>query len=162
MTITVGDRIQPSTLVHMGDNGPEEIDIAKHISGKRVVIFGLPGAFTSTCSMAHLPSFIRTHDAFLEKGIDEVICIAVNDAHVMAKWGEVSGATDAGITMLADWSSAFGQSIGLTFDAPAVGFIQRISRCAMIVNDGVVEVLQVEESRSTCEMTAGETLLDMV
>ena len=162
MPITIGDRIQPSTLVHMGDNGPEEIDIAKHISGKRVVIFGLPGAFTSTCSVAHLPSFIRTHDAFLEKGIDEVICIAVNDAHVMAKWGEVSGATDAGITMLADWSSAFGQSIGLTFDAPAVGFIQRISRCAMIVNDGVVEVLQVEESRSTCEMTAGETLLDMV
>ncbi len=162
MPITTGDRIQPSTLLHMSETGPEVIDIARHIAGKRVVIFGLPGAFTSTCSMAHLPSFIRTHDAFLEKGIDEIICISVNDVHVMSKWGETTGATDAGITMLADWSSAFGQSIGLTFDAPLVGFIQRISRCAMIVNDGVVEVLQVEEGRGVCEMTAGETLLEMV
>ncbi|MBT8413966.1 MAG: peroxiredoxin [Boseongicola sp.] len=162
MPITVGDSIQPSTLLHMGDNGPEEIDIAKHIAGKRVVIFGLPGAYTSTCTMAHLPSFIRTHDAFLEKGIDEIICVAVNDVFVMSHWGETTGATAAGITMLSDWSSAFGKSIGMTFDAPAVGYIQRIARCAMIVNDGVVEVLQIEESRSTCEMTAGETLLDMV
>lgn len=162
MTITVGDRIQPSTVLHMGENGPEEIDIAKHISGKRVVIFGLPGAYTSTCTMAHLPSFIRTHDAFLEKGIDEIICIAVNDVHVMDHWGNTTGAKAAGITMLADWSSAFGQSIGLTFDAPPVGYIQRIARCAMIVNDGVVEVLQVEEGRGVCEMTAGETLLEMV
>jgi len=162
MPITTGDRIQSSTVLHMGENGPEEIDIAAHIAGKKAVIFGLPGAFTSTCSMAHLPSFIRTHDAFLEKGIDEIICVAVNDVHVMAKWGETSGATEAGITMLADWSSAFGQSIGLTFDAPPVGFIQRIARCAMVVNDGVVEVLQLEEGRGVCEMTAGETLLEMV
>ena len=162
MPITIGDRIQPSTLLHMSDSGPEEIDIAKHIAGKRVVIFGLPGAYTSTCTMAHLPSFIRTHDAFLEKGIDEIICVAVNDVFVMSHWGEATGAIEAGITMLADWSSAFGQSIGLTFDAPAVGYIQRISRCAMIVNDGVVEVLQVEEARGTCEMTAGETLLEML
>ena len=118
MPITVGDRIQSSTVLHMGENGPEEIDVAKHISGKRVVIFGLPGAFTSTCSMAHLPSFIRTYEAFKEKGIDEIICVSVNDVFVMAKWGETTGATEAGITMLADWSSAFGKSIGLTFDAP--------------------------------------------
>ena len=162
MPINIGDRIQPSTVLHMGENGPESIDIAAHIAGKKVVIFGLPGAFTSTCSMAHLPSFIRTHEAFMEKGIDEIICVAVNDVHVMTKWGEISGATEAGITMFADYSSAFGQSIGLTFDAPAVGFVQRISRCAMVVNDGVVEVLQVEEARSTCEMTAGETLLELV
>jgi peroxiredoxin len=162
MPITVGDRIQSSTVLHMGENGPEEIDVAKHISGKRVVIFGLPGAFTSTCSMAHLPSFIRTYEAFKEKGIDEIICVSVNDVFVMAKWGETTGATEAAITMLADWSSAFGKSIGLTFDAPPVGYIQRILRCAMVVNDGVVEVLQVEEGRGVCEMTAGETLLEMV
>ena len=161
MSITVGDRIQSASVLRMGENGPEELDVAAHIAGKRVVIFGLPGAYTSTCTMAHLPSFIRTHDAFMEKGIDEIICVAVNDVFVMSHWGETTGATDAGITMLADWSSAFGKSIGMTFDAPPVGYIQRIARCAMIVNDGVVEVLQVEESRSTCEMTAGETLLEL-
>ena len=161
MTIAVGDKIQSAKVLHMG-NGPEEIDIADHIAGKRVVIFGLPGAYTSTCTMAHLPSFIRTYDAFKEKGIDEIICIAVNDVFVMSHWGETTGATAAGITMFADWSSAFGQSIGLTFDAPPVGYIQRIRRCAMVVNDGFVEVLQIEESRSECVMTAGETLLEMV
>ena len=161
MSITVGDRIQSASVLRMGENGPEELDVAAHIAGKRGVIFGLPGAYTSTCTMAHLPSFIRTHDAFMEKGIDEIICVAVNDVFMMSHWGETTGATAAGITMLADWSSAFGKSIGMTFDAPPVGYIQRIARCAMIVNDGVVEVLQVEESRSTCEMTAGETLLEL-
>ena len=162
MPINVGDRIQPSTLLHKGEDGPENIDIAAHIAGKRVVIFGLPGAYTSTCTSAHLPSFIRTYDDFMKKGIDEIICVAVNDVHVMSHWGRTTGATDAGITMLADWSSAFGKSIDLTFDAPAVGFLQRIVRCAMVVNDGVVEVIQIEQARGVCEMTAGETLLEMI
>jgi len=162
MTIAPGDRIASSSLLHMGADGPEEIDMAAHIAGKRVVVFGLPGAYTSTCTMAHLPSFIRTIDAFRDKGIDEVICVAVNDVFVVSHWGETTGATEAGITMLSDWASNFTKSIGLEFSAPAVGYIDRCRRCAMVINDGVVEVLQIEESRTTCEMTAGETLLEMV
>ena len=162
MSITVGDRIQSASVLRMGENGPEEVDVASHIAGKRVVIFGLPGAYTGTCTTAHMPSFIRTYDAFMEKGIDEIICIAANDIFVMDHWGNSTGAYETGITMLADWSSAFGQSIGLAFDAPPVGFVQRIQRCAMIVNDGVVEELQLEEARGICEMTAGENLLELV
>ncbi|QMU58345.1 MAG: redoxin family protein [Boseongicola sp.] len=162
MTIAVGDRIPSAHVLQMGSNGPESIDVADHIAGKKVVIFALPGAYTSTCTNAHMPSFIRTFDAFREKGIDEIICVSVNDVFVSDHWGESTGAKTKGITMFADWNSAFGQAIGLTFDAPAVGYIQRIVRSAMVINDGVVEVLQIEESRGECIMTAGETLLEMV
>lgn len=162
MTIAVGDRLPSANLLVKGDAGFEEVDIAEYVAGRKVVIFALPGAFTATCSAAHVPSFIRTADAFREKGIDEIICIAANDPAVMAAWGEATGATAAGITMLADWSSAFGEAIGLTYDAPASGLVKRIRRSAMVVNDGVVEVLRIEEKRGTCELTSGEALLELL
>jgi peroxiredoxin len=162
MVIEVGDRLPSAKLLHKGEDGFEEVDLRERLAGRKVVLFGLPGAYTSTCTSAHLPSFIRTIDKFGEKGIDEVICFAVNDVHVMAHWGQTTGATDAGITMLADWDSSFTKSLGLEYSAPPVGFKDRCRRCAMIADDGVVTILQIEEERGVCVMTAGETLLEMV
>ncbi|MEO1537999.1 MAG: peroxiredoxin [Pseudomonadota bacterium] len=160
MTVSVGDKIPSVELINQMDGGPEQIDIATRIAGKRVVIFGLPGAYTGICSSAHLPSFIRTADAFREKGIDEVICVSVNDVRVMNHWGTHSGAHDAGILMLADWDSELTKALGLEFSVPALGFKDRMTRCAMIVEDGVVKVLQFEEDNGVCDLTAGETLLE--
>lgn len=162
MTVSVGDKIPAVKLINQQDDAVQEIDIAERIAGKRVVIFGLPGAFTSVCSSSHLPSFIRTADAFREKGIAEIICVAVNDVRVMSHWGTINGADEAGILMLADWNSELTKALGLEFTVPFIGFKDRMTRCAMIVNDGVVEVLQFEEDHSVCDLTGGETLLEVV
>lgn len=161
MTIAVGDRIPSVKLINQMEGDPEQIDIAERVAGKRAVIFGLPGAYTGICSSAHLPSFIRTADAFRAKGIDEIICVAVNDVRVMNHWGTHSGAHNAGILMLADWDSELTKALGLEFSVPALGFKDRMTRCAMLVEDGVVKVLQFEEDNGTCNLTAGETLLEL-
>lgn len=162
MTVQVGDRIPSVKLINQMDGDPEQIDIAARIAGKRAVIFGLPGAYTGICSAAHLPSFIRTADAFRAKGIEEIICVSVNDVRVMNHWGEHSGAHAAGILMLADWDSELTKALGLEFSLPALGFKDRMTRCAMLVEDGVVKVLQFEQDHGVCDLTAGETLLEMV
>ena len=160
--IKAGDRLPGATLRRMGEAGPEEIDLGARIAGKRVVLIGMPGAFTTTCSRQHLPSFIRTADQFREKGIDEIICVTVNDVFVVAEWARQTGADEAGITMLADWDGSFAKAMGLDFTAPPVGFLDRMQRFAMIVNDGEVEALNMETERGVCDMTAGETLLEAV
>ena len=162
MAVSVGDRIPSANLINQIGDDVRRIDIAERIAGKRVVIFGLPGAYTGICSAAHLPSFIRTADAFRAKGVDEIICVSVNDVRVMNHWGEHSGAHDAGILMLADWDSELTKALGLEFSVPAIGFKDRMTRCAMLVEDGEVTVLQFEEDHGVCNLTAGETLLDMV
>ena len=161
MTVAVGDRIPSANLINQIGEEVRQIDIAERIAGKRVVIFGLPGAYTGICSSSHLPSFIRTADAFRAKGIDEIICVSVNDVRVMNHWGEHSGAHDAGILMLADWDSGLTKALGLEFSAPAIGFKDRMTRCAMLTDDGVVTDLQFEEEHGVCNLTAGEALLEL-
>ena len=159
MAIAPGDTLPEVTLTRMGENGPEPVELKSLTAGRKVVIFAVPGAFTPTCSMAHVPSFIRTKAGFDGKGVDEIICISVNDPFVMGAWGASTGATEAGLTMLADAESAFTTGIGMNFDAPPAGLIARSKRYAMYAEDGVVKVLQVEESPGTCEVSAGEALL---
>jgi peroxiredoxin len=106
-----------------------------------------------------VPSFIRTKDQFVAKGVDEIICVSVNDPFVMKAWGEATGATAAGLTLLADGTGAFTKAIGMNFDAPPVGLMGRSKRYAMIVEDGRVSVLHAEESPGTCEVSGGEALL---
>ena len=101
MTIAVGDRLPEATLVRIGEKGPEAVSMADKVKGRKVAIFAVPGAFTPTCHSAHVPSFIRTKDQFAAKGVDEIICVSVNDPFVMKAWGEATGATAAGLTMLA-------------------------------------------------------------
>ena len=122
MAISQGDKLPDAVLRRMGDNGPEEITIDALTAGRKIVLFGLPGAFTPTCSSAHVPSFMRTKDAFLEKGIEEIICVSVNDVHIMRQWGEVTGATAAGLSMWADPASEFTTAIGMNFDVEVLGF----------------------------------------
>ena len=162
MTISAGSKLPAATLQQFGANGPEAVDLATKLAGRKVVIFGLPGAFTGTCTTAHLPSFIRTRDKFAAKGVDEVICVAVNDAFVMKAWGESTDATAGGITLLADVDSAFTKAIGMEFTAAAVGFFDRSKRYALYAEDGVVKVLNHGQETSACEISGGEALLSEI
>ena len=159
MTISKGDTLPEADLVRMGADGPETVAIKDKTAGRKVVLFAVPGAFTPTCHSAHVPSFIRTKDKFDAKGVDEIICDSVNDPFVMKAWGEATGATDAGITMLADPQSAFTKAIGMDFDAPPAGLMGRSKRYAMLVEDGKVTRLNLEDSPGACEVSAGEGLL---
>ena len=159
MTITTGTKLPDATLCRMGDNGPETVQMNDLLVGRKVVIFGLPGAYTGTCSTAHVPSFMRTADAFKQKGVDAVICLSVNDPFVMAAWSKDTGAGGAGIMMLGDASAEFTKGIGMDFDAPPVGFVSRSKRYSMLIDDGIVTILNEEGSPGECEISAGETLL---
>lgn len=159
MTISTGDTLPDATFIVMGDDGPQEVSLADKVKGRKVVIFAVPGAFTPTCDSAHVPSFMRTKDALMEKGVEEIICVSVNDPFIMQTWGQTTGATEAGITMLADAEAGFTKAIGMNFSAPPVGFVDRSKRYAMLVDDGTVSVLQIDENPGTCELSAGEGLL---
>ena len=160
MTITTGDTIPDATLLRMGADGPEAVQLSTLTKGRKVVIFGLPGAYTGTCSTAHVPSFMRTIDDMKAKGVDEVICVSVNDPFVMDAWSKDTGAGDAGIAMLGDAQSEFTTAIGMDFTAPPVGFVSRSKRYSMLVDDGKVTILNAEASPGECEISAGETLLN--
>lgn len=158
MSISVGDTLPDATLSKIGAEGPEAVSVKALTEGRKVVIFAVPGAYTPTCHSAHVPSFIRTIDQLKAKGVDEVICISVNDAHVMRHWGEATGATAAGITMLADGMGEFTDKLGLAFDVAAVGLKGRSKRYAMMVEDGVVKVYHPETGRG-CEISGGEAMV---
>ncbi|WP_146346423.1 peroxiredoxin [Falsiphaeobacter marinintestinus] len=157
--ISVGDTLPEATLIQMTADGPAAVSLAEKTAGRKVVIFAVPGAFTPTCHSAHVPSFIRTKDQFDAKGVEEVICVSVNDPFVMKAWGDATGAAAAGITMLADADSGFTKAIGMDFDAPPAGLMARSGRYAMLVEDGKVTLFQPEESPGVCEVSAGEGLL---
>ena len=161
MTIAEGVKLPEATLLHMGDNGAEAVALAERLKGRKVVIFGLPGAYTGTCSTAHVPSFIRTAKKFADKGVDEIICVSVNDPFVMKAWGEATGATAAGITMLADADASFTKALGLTFDVPHLGFFNRSKRYSLLAEDGVVTRYK-PETWTGCEISAGEHLLSQI
>ncbi|WIY27108.1 peroxiredoxin [Parasedimentitalea psychrophila] len=158
--ISVGEKLPEATLVQIGAKGPEPVAIGDKTRGRKVAIFAVPGAYTPTCSAAHVPSFIRTKDQLIAKGVDEIICISVNDPFVMAAWGKETGATEAGITMLADADCSLTEAIGMRFDAAAAGLLARSLRYAMLVEDGEVTILQMEKGPGICELTAGEGLLE--
>ena len=158
MPITQGDTLPDATLLRMGDNGPEEVQLADKLKDRKVVIFGLPGAYTGTCTTAHVPSFIEAMPALKEKGVDEVICIAVNDPFVVKQWGTDTGAHDAGITMLADPASAFTKSVDMAFTAPPVGFYDRSKRYALVAENGTVRVIH-EDEPGTCNASGGASIV---
>jgi cytochrome c peroxidase len=162
MTISVGDTLPEATLITLGDNGPEAISLHSVAKGRKVVIFAVPGAYTGVCTTAHVPSFIRTKDKFAAKGVDEIICVSVNDPFVMKAWGESTGAAKAGIAMLADADAAFTEAMGMRFDAPPAGLLARSKRYALYAEDGVVKVFQAEESPGVCNVSGGEAMLEAI
>ena len=159
MAITEGADLPEASFTALGENGPTTVSLGDKTKGRKVVIFAVPGAFTPTCHSAHVPSFIRSMDALKGKGVDEVVCISVNDAFVMKTWGEATGATEAGITMLADGMGEFTEKLGLGFDAAPVGLKGRSKRYAMMVEDGVVKVYHPETGKG-CEISGGEAMVD--
>lgn len=162
MTIATGDSLPGGTVLEMTAEGPASVDLAAKFKGRKVVLFGLPGAYTGVCSTAHVPSFIRTMPQFKEKGVDEVICVSVNDPFVMGAWGKDTGANEAGITMMGDADAGFIKALGLDFTAPPAGLINRSKRFALYAEDGVVKVLEVEESPGECTISAGESLVEKI
>lgn len=162
MTISVGQSLPEANLLRIGENGPEAVTLSSKLKGRNVVLFGLPGAYTGVCTTAHVPSFIRTKDKFAAKGVDEIICVSANDPFVMKAWGEATGAASAGIAMLGDAQSDFIKAIGLSFSAPPAGLIDRAKRFALYAEDGVVKVIQVEDSPGQCTISGGEALLEAI
>jgi len=144
MPIKIGDRVPAATLVKMTDNGPQPIDSEEYFRGRRIALFSVPGAFTPTCSARHLPGFVERAEELKAKGVDEVACIAVNDAFVLQAWAESADAVGK-VTMLADGNGDYARALGLTMDGSKFGLGERGSRWSAIVDDGVVEQLNVEE-----------------
>lgn len=144
MTVSKGDKLPSATFVKMTDNGPEQVDSESFFKGRKVAIFSVPGAFTPTCSAKHLPGFIEKAEDLKAKGVDEIACTAVNDAFVMGAWGKSANAGDK-VTMLADGNGDFAKAVGLEMDGSKFGMGKRGQRFSMIVNDGVVEEINVEQ-----------------
>jgi peroxiredoxin len=144
MTIAVGDKIPSATLMTMTATGPAPVHTDEFFAGRTVAVFSVPGAFTPTCSAKHLPGFIEHADALKARGVDEIACVAVNDAFVMGAWGKAAGA-DGKVTMLADGNGDFAQALGLTMDASKFGMGKRGQRFSVVVKDGVVTAINIEE-----------------
>lgn len=159
MTIAVGDALPNTDLLKIGENGPEAVSVDSLTKGRKVVIFGVPGAFTPTCHSAHVPSFNRTKAQFAAKGVDDIICVSGNDPFVMKAWAEATGADAAGLLMLSDAAGEFGRALGLGFDAAPAGLYNRMQRFALYAEDGVVKVFHPEAGPGTCELSSGEAML---
>ena len=160
MTIAVGDKIPSVTLTHMTAEGPAEITSDELCAGKKVVLFGLPGAFTPTCSAAHVPGYVVRSDALFAAGVDRIVCVSVNDAFVMGAWGAQQNAEDK-VMMIADGNGDFTRALGLELDLTARGMGIRSQRYAMIIDDGVVTHLNVE-APGKFEVSDADTILKLL
>ena len=156
MTINVGDPIPSIGLATMTAEGPESVSTNDLFKGKKVAIFGLPGAFTPTCSAKHLPGFVHHADAIKAKGIDTIACVSVNDVFVMGAWGKDQNVGDK-VMMLADGSGKFAKATGLELDRIEAGMGMRCARFSMIVDNGVVQSIHIDES--TFDKTSAEQML---
>ncbi len=156
MTVSTGDRIPELTLKVMGEKGPENITTNEIFKGKKVVMFAVPGAFTPGCSVTHLPGYVINADKIKAKGVDSIVCTAVNDAFVMGAWGKASNAEE--LIMLADGNAELAKALGLTMDGSGFGLGLRSKRYAMIVEDGVIKHLAVEPEGGITVSGAEEVL----
>ena len=162
MTISTGDKLPEANPVELGAEGPAAVSTADLTAGRKVALFAVPGAFTPTCHAKHVPSFVAAAEELAGKGVDEIVCVSVNDPFVMKAWGEATGASAAGIRMLADPDSAFTKAVGLDFSAPPAGLIDRSQRYSMFIEDGVVKVLNVEDAPGQATCSLGEALVDQI
>jgi glutaredoxin/glutathione-dependent peroxiredoxin len=145
MPIQPRNPVPAATFKQLGPNGIVNIDTDKLLKGRKVVLFGLPGAYTPVCSASHLPGFVAKAAELKAQGVDEIACISVNDPFVMQAWGKEHGA-EGKVTMLADADGAFTRAIGLSIDLPDFGLSGRSERYSMVVEDGIVKTINVEKS----------------
>ena len=160
MTIKVGDTVPSITLRQMTTDGIKEVSTDELLDSKKVVLFALPGAFTPTCSSKHVPGFIENAEALKGRGVEAIACVSVNDAFVMDAWGRDLGVGDS-VLMLADGNADFTRAVDLMFDGSGIGFGVRSQRYAMIVDDGVVKHLAVEDGTGL-DVSAAERILAML
>ena len=158
MPISVGDKIPSVRLKTLTGDSPKDISTDELFSGKKVVLFALPGAFTPTCSASHLPGYVVKSDDLFAKGVDRIVCLSVNDAFVMGAWGREHNAEDR-VLMIADGNAEFTKALGLEVDLTAGGMGIRSQRYAMVVEDGVVTLINVEAPRQF-EISDAETILN--
>ena len=158
MTIKVGEEIPSITLRIMGADGPKDITTDEIFRGGKVAVFGLPGAFTPVCSAKHLPGFVNNAEALRKRGIDRVACVSVNDAYVMDAWGKALNVGDK-VMMVADGNAAFTKAVGLEEDKTVAHMGLRSQRYAMIVEGGVVKLLNIEKPKEFC-VSSAEALLE--
>ena len=156
MAVQVGDQIPEGALKVMGEKGPQDVSTSDMFGGKKVVLFAVPGAFTPTCSAAHLPGFVANADKIKAKGVDEIVCMAVNDAFVMDAWGKAQNAEE--LTMAADGSGVLTAALGLEMDASSFGMGVRSQRFALIAEDGKITTLNVE-APGQLDVSTAETIL---
>ena len=157
MTISVGEKLPEVTLTRMGANGPEPVSTSELFDGKKVVLFAVPGAFTPTCHGTHLPGYVSEAAAMKQAGIDQIICLAVNDPFVLKAWEEASNSAGS-VDMISDGNGELVTKIGLSFDGSAVGLGTRAVRFSMLVNDGVVEDLNVEDAPPVCDISSAASM----
>ena len=161
MPIKVGEKLPNATFRVMTSEGPKPRTADEVFKGKKVALFGVPGAFTPTCSNLHMPSFLNNIDAFKSKGVNTVAVTGVNDVFVMEAWKKASGA-DGKIDFLADGNGEFAKGIDLAFDGSAAGLGTRVRRFSMLVDDGVVKAINIEDAPGKCEVTSGQALLKQI
>lgn len=159
MAISVGDKIPSTSFKRLGPDGMQDVPADEYFKGRKVALFALPGAFTPTCSAQHLPSYVANADALKAKGADAIACVSVNDAFVMQAWGESQGVGDA-VDLLADGNGEFARATGLTLDGRGFGLGERTTRFSMIVDDGTVTHLNVEENPGEMNVSSAEKLLE--
>jgi peroxiredoxin len=158
MPIAVGDTLPAATFRTMSADGPGEAASADLFAG-RVALFAVPGAFTPTCHERHLPGYISGAEKLKAKGVDRILCVTVNDPFVVGAWSRATGAADAGVTVVGDSDAAFTKAIGMDFDGSGIGLGVRSKRYAMVVEDGVVTWLAVEDNPGMAEKTTAEAML---
>lgn len=158
MTIKTGDKFPSVTVKKMGAGGLEDVNVAEFIAGKKVILFAVPGAFTPSCHEKHLPGYIKNAAQIKSEGVDEIICVAVNDPFVMHAWGEATKATPQ-IVMMPDGNGELTKALGMDFDGSGAGLGTRSKRYAMVVEDGVVQSIEVEEKPSDVELSGAEACL---
>jgi glutaredoxin/glutathione-dependent peroxiredoxin len=161
MAIQVGDTLPNVTFTVMTADGPKPVTTADIFEGKKIALFAVPGAYTPTCHKDHMPGFVARVDELKSKGIDAVVCTAVNDIFVLTNWAKDTG-SDGTITMLADGSADFAKTIGLEADLTKFGLGMRSKRYAMLVDDGVVKVVNVEELPPHHGVSSAETMCSLV
>ena len=161
MTISVGDRLPEGTLKKTTSEGAKDVSVADYFGGRTVVMFGVPGAFTPTCSNSHLPGFVENRDAILAKGVDAIAVVAINDHHVMTAWARFTGAEDR-IDFLADGNGTFVRAMGLDMDMSAGGLGHRAKRFSMIVKDGVVQSFNAGDKPGQAEITGAARILEQL
>jgi glutaredoxin/glutathione-dependent peroxiredoxin len=159
MSISIGQKIPQVTVKRLGENGMEEVNLAQYLgSKKKVVVFAVPGAFTPTCAQKHLPGYIEAANDIKSKGVEEIVCIAVNDPFVMKNWGEIAGAAGR-VTMMPDGNGAFTKALGMEFDGSGAGLGVRSKRYMMVIENGTVTRLEVENAPGDLEFSSANACM---